>query len=67
MAYILGYVTDAEIKVLKERGWDIENFGDIKSELIACDNPEMPHKFCAVYVDNDMFSVMNGPDWDKQT
>ena len=56
MAYIIGLLTDDEEKELIRRGWTIENFKE--SYFDNC-------KLKMVFVDNDMFEIMNGPDWEK--
>jgi hypothetical protein len=59
MAWIIGLVTNDEIKKLKEIGWQDE---DPPKELkIACDDLTKTRAF---YVDSDVFSIMTGSDWE---
>lgn len=59
MAYIIGVATEEEIIELKRRGWNIEK---PPKELISIYPPG--HKMAMVFVDSDLFDIMNGPDWD---
>lgn len=61
MAYIVGLLNPKEEKELKRRGWTLE---EAPKELIPEDTtPGM--QMWMVWVDNNMFSVMDGPDWEK--
>jgi hypothetical protein len=62
MAYICGIVTTEEMKVLHQRGWDIE---DCPKELIP-DGGNAADNYIMVWVDASVFDVMNGPDWEKK-
>lgn len=59
MAHIIGLATEEEIEELKRRGWKIE---DPPEELICED--QYTGKSIMVFVDNTIFNIMNGPDWD---
>ena len=64
MAWIIGIVTADELTSLRQRGWE------------DCDPPEQmlgedeqrgvadASVTRAFFVDNDVFSIMSGPDWD---
>lgn len=56
MAWIIGGVTKEEAEELKRRGWDL-----LKPESVL---PPFPKDTVAVFVDNDLFKIMNGPDWE---
>ena len=67
MAYIIGLVTKKEKEELERRGWEVE-------DPPPCDEFKSPTdryaikdgiQYRMVYVDNDMFEIMSGPDWDK--
>lgn len=68
MAYIIGLLTQEEADELERRGWELE---DPPSSLV----PKHLNKarklgpngmfYRMVWVDNDMFQIMNGPDWEK--
>jgi hypothetical protein len=64
MAYIIGILTTEERKTLEDRGWDIEK---APAELEDALLDHEASKMCMVWVDSDMFAIMNGPDWDKET
>lgn len=60
MAYIVGLATEQEIEELERRGWDIEDPPEqLKSE------EKDGHKSIMVFVDADLFQIMDGPDWEK--
>lgn len=69
MAFIVGYATDEEIEKLKARGWKIEPakkyglVGDWPNSLVA--DPPDGHQAIAVFVDNSLFAIMSGPDWEQ--
>ena len=67
MAYIVGYLTKEEADELERRGWELE---PPPAELVCdddyVDEREMNgYRMRMVWVDNSMFDIMNGPDWDK--
>jgi hypothetical protein len=62
MAYIIGLLTAAEAAELKRRGWELE---PAPKEMVPAEPLEEGDSIQMVYVDNDMFAVMSGPDWDK--
>lgn len=63
MAYLCGYVTDREKEELERRGWEIE---EAPAELTPkAPPPDGESQYVMVWVDNDLFSIMNGPDWEK--
>lgn len=72
MAYIIGLATAKEIKELKRRGWKIEKPPkelvdyEASERLIGGRVSRINHnvKFIQVYVDSNLFDIMNGPDWD---
>ena len=55
MAWIIGGVTPQEAEELKRRGWTIDNPNTLGA---------FPTDNVAVFVDNDMFKIMSGPDWE---
>lgn len=63
MAYIVGILTENEIAVLESRGWEMED--PPPSLMPHIDEGEEPVRMKMVFVDNDMFSIMSGPEWDK--
>jgi len=64
MAYIVGHLTEDEEVELIRRGWQIEPAPEVDFDTGArsC-SPKARMRM--VWVDNDMFAVMNGPDWHK--
>ena len=68
MAYIIGLISKKEEKELKRRGWELE---DPPEHYDDWNNPIDRYaekdglRYRMVYVDNDMFAIMNGPDWEK--
>jgi hypothetical protein len=62
MAYIIGYVTPGQEQELIRRGWELESPPE---ELIPDCDKEARKRYKMVWVDNDMYSIMSGPDWDK--
>jgi hypothetical protein len=63
MAFIMGLLSEKEERELTRRGWDVE-VPDSEIAKSLCLNSGVD-KFRMVWVDNDMFDIMNGPDWDK--
>jgi hypothetical protein len=66
MAYVVGYVSAAERAELERRGWDVEDATSYLPEgndLLG----EAPKGLAAVivWVDNTLFDMMSGPDWEK--
>jgi len=63
LAYIIGYLTPEQEQELLRRGWEIE---EAPGQLVPfnCDR-EARKRYKMVWVDNDMPSIMSGPDWDK--
>ena len=62
MAYVVGFLSEDEERVLASRGWELE---PSPRELVPSDPPVNPSRFRMVWVDASMFEIMNGPDWDK--
>jgi hypothetical protein len=63
MAYVIGLLTPEEEAELDRRGWEIE---EAPKELVPTDpSPGPGHRMAMVWVDQDMFNVMDGPDWEK--
>lgn len=79
MAYIVGIVSKSEKEELERRGWEVEPAKDycligdntsddtklFSSELAECckrDGSEL----VVIFVDANVFDVMDGPDWDHQ-
>lgn len=63
MAYIAGIVSSEEKAELERRGWEFE---DAPKELISGEmHDDDDDEFVMVWVDNSVFDVMNGPDWEK--
>jgi hypothetical protein len=60
MAYIIGLLTAAEQKELERRGWEVED-----APRVDYDSNGSRLSMKMVWVDQDMFKVMDGPDWDK--
>lgn len=66
MAWIVGILNKDEEDILRKRGWEIEELQPGTSKSVAAmavfgDDNE-PLKMA--WIDNDMFSIMSGPDWD---
>lgn len=63
MAYIVGLLTAEEEAELRRRGWEIEDAPafdfDTGGRVLGSRRMRM------VFVDQDMFKIMDGPDWDK--
>lgn len=59
MAYLCGLITPEEKKDLEERGWEFE---PPPIELVPEDKG--PYEFVMVYVDNNLYEIMTGPDWE---
>jgi hypothetical protein len=64
MAFVVGFLSEDEERVLASRGWELE---PSPRELVPSELPENPSRFRMVWVDASMFEIMNGPDWDKRT
>jgi hypothetical protein len=62
MAYVVGFLSEDEERVLASRGWELE---PSPRELVPSDPPQNPSRFRMVWVDASMFEIMNGPDWEK--
>jgi hypothetical protein len=67
MAYVVGFLSEDEERVLVSRGWELE---PSPRELVPSDPPTFapdshPSRFRMVWVDASMFEIMNGPDWEK--
>jgi hypothetical protein len=65
MAWIIGIVTDEECKRLQEIGWED---CDPPKEMLSEDELRgtfKDSKTRAFFVDNDVFSIMTGPDWEQ--
>jgi hypothetical protein len=63
MAYIVGVLSPEEEAELNRRGWQVEpapavDFDTGQSCLTL-------HRMRMVWVDQDMFKIMDGPDWDR--
>lgn len=67
MAYIIGAASDEEIKELERRGWVTEILPE--NQMAIPVSREVPDKagdqVVVIYVDNDLFKIMSGPDWEK--
>jgi hypothetical protein len=58
MAFIIGLTSPEERAELERRGWDVET---CPHALVLGGDTNMT----MVWVDNDLFDIMSGPDWDK--
>jgi beta-lactam-binding protein with PASTA domain len=69
MAFLVGYVTKEERRVLEERGWDVEDakeydlVGEEDKFLVGL--PPQGSDVVCIFVDSSVFDIMNGPDWEK--
>ena len=61
MAWITGKANASEIKILLARGWDIRDQLDRKIDMAAVKESID----IRVYVDNDVFRIMDGDTWDQ--
>lgn len=59
MALIIGQVTQEELAKLRSYGWKDE---DPPSACVPEGDADQTRMF---YVDNDVFKIMTGSDWDK--
>lgn len=62
MAWIMGHVTKEELRKLREIGWEDE---DAPKELVKGLKLDENECYRAFFVDNDVFKIMTGPDWEK--
>ena len=68
MAYLIGIVTDEEAALLQRRGWELKDLDqDCLDEVGALreDTNNTSDRLVMVHVENDLFKVMDGPDWEK--
>jgi hypothetical protein len=63
MAYIVGLLSDQEEAELKRRGWEVEPAPNVDFDTGKTSN--FLRSMRMVWVDQDMFKIMDGPDWDK--
>lgn len=63
MAYIVGFLSLQEEAELKRRGWTVEQAPNVDFETGTPSH--CPHPLRMVWVDQNMFTIMDGPDWDK--
>jgi len=63
MAYIIGLVSPEEKAELERRGWEIETPPTEFETDPYTDN--LNHKMIMVWVDSNLFDIMDGPDWEK--
>jgi hypothetical protein len=63
MAYIIGLLSAEEEAELKRRGWTVEQAPNVDFDTGESSN--FPRSMRMVWVDQDMFKIMDGPDWDK--
>jgi hypothetical protein len=63
MAYIIGLLSDQEEAELKRRGWTVEQAPNVDFDTGMTSN--FPGSMRMVWVDQDMFKIMDGPDWDR--
>lgn len=63
MAYIIGLLSDQEEAELRRRGWTVEPAPKVDFDTGQTSN--FPRSMRMVWVDQDMFKIMDGPDWDK--
>jgi hypothetical protein len=63
MAYLVGLLTAKEEAELRRRGWDIE---DAPTEDFDTGGRALgSQRMRMVWVDQDIFKIMEGPDWDE--
>jgi len=67
MAYIIGQATNEEIAELERRGWDIEEPppGYTTEDVSVNIGEPLREKMIMVFVDQDLFKIMSGPDWEQ--
>lgn len=61
MAWIIGLVTDTELKSLREIGW----IDSDPPEVMKSDYTGDGMSVRMFFVDNDVYSIMTGPDWEQ--
>jgi len=59
MAFIKGLMSTNERTVMLRRGWDLEVLPDVEQAEGSEDIKE-----CELYVDSDMFEILDGNEWD---
>lgn len=62
MAWIMGHVTKEELQKLRKIGWEDENPPQELTKGLDIDENE---SYRAFFVDNDVFKIMTGSDWEK--
>ena len=62
MAYIIGFLSAEEQTELERRGWEVEDAPRVDYDNNVTSASEAMKM---VWVDQDMFKIMDGPDWDK--
>jgi hypothetical protein len=63
MAYIVGVLSPEEEAELERRGWEVELAPEVDFDTGKISRPFQ--RLRMVWVDQDMFKIMDGPDWDK--
>lgn len=66
MAFLVGIVSQEELEELERRGWETE---EPPNSFLAGgeykDGPDRDGVWVMFWVDNSLFNIMSGPDWDK--
>jgi len=67
MAYIIGQASKEEIEELERRGWDIEEPppGYTTEDVSENIGESLDDRMIMIFVDQDLFKIMSGPDWEK--
>ena len=63
MAYIIGLLSVQEEAELKRRGWTVEDAPRVDFDTGITSHFPQPMRM--VWVDQNMFTIMDGPDWEK--
>ncbi len=64
MAWIIGQVSDKELKQLRAIGWeDSSPLEDMLSEEEIRGTVDSQNQTRAFFVDNDVYRIMTGADW----
>lgn len=71
MAYVLGRVRLHELVALVQRGWEPENVPDEMTGAAPAPDEEEPEDASLIWVmfwvDNDLFDMMSGDDWETES
>jgi hypothetical protein len=64
MAFVVGYASLEEVAELESRGWKVEEASEHGLIGQFMEPPPEGEKAVVVFVDRNLFDMMNGPDWE---